>query len=83
MKQKHFIMTIAAAVLFAVGCNDKESVWSSAVDDMDVRLTNLEKLCAEVNTNITALQTIINAQTDGDVIKTVTEIKSDGKVVGY
>ena len=83
MKQKHFIMTIAAAVLFAVGCNDKESVWNNAVDDMDVRLTNLEKLCAEANTNITSLQTIINAQEGNDQVKTVTEIRSEGKVVGY
>lgn len=54
-----------------------------ALDELDIRVTKLEELCKEMNTNISSLQTIINVQQSGDYITSVTPITKDGEVIGY
>ena len=52
-------------------------------DNLDGRVTRLEELCKEMNTNITALQTLVNASQGGDYITAVTPITKDGIEIGY
>ena len=54
-----------------------------AIDGLDSRVTKLEELCKEMNTNITSLQTIVDVLQSNDFITSIVEIKKDGKVVGY
>ena len=51
--------------------------------DVDARLSALEELCNQMNTNISSLQTIINALQDNDYVKSVTPVMQDGKEIGY
>lgn len=51
--------------------------------DMDSRVSTLETLCQEMNTNIAALETLIKAQNNGDYITNVTEIRNGNTIVGY
>ena len=57
-------------------------IWD-AIDGLDGRVTKLEELCKEMNTNITSLQTIVDVLQSNDFITSIVEIKKDGKVVGY
>ena len=65
--------------LFSACHND---IWD-AIDGLDSRVTKLEELCKEMNTNITSLQTIVSVLQSNDFITSIVEIKKEGKVVGY
>ena len=65
--------------LFSACHND---IWE-AIDGLDSRVTKLEELCKEMNTNITSLQTIVDVLQSNDFITGVVEIKKDGEVIGY
>ena len=54
-----------------------------AIDGLDSRITKLEELCKEMNTNISALQTIVDVLQSNDFITSIVEIKKDGEIVGY
>ena len=73
-----FLFTMAICLFSA--CHN--GIWD-AIDDLDVRVTKLEELCKEMNTNIVSIQTIINVQQSGDYITGIVEVKKDGKVIGY
>ena len=79
MKKFHLLLLGLIICLFSA-CHDK--IWD-AIDDLDVRVARLEELCKEMNTNITALQTIVDVLESNDFITSIIEIKKDGKVVGY
>lgn len=80
MKKLQYILLALAFVL--AGCNNKDSIWN-VMDDMDSRIATLEVLCQEMNTNISALETLIQAQNNGDYITNITEIRNGSTIVGY
>ena len=79
MKKLHLLLLSVTLCLFAACHND---IWD-AIDGLDSRVTKLEELCKEMNTNITSLQTIVDVLQSNDFITSIVEIKKDGKVVGY
>lgn len=79
--KNHFLTLIIAAMTF-VGCNNNSGLYG-LLTDFDSRITTLEILCQEFNTNITSLQIIVEAQQSGDYITGITPVMKDGKQVGY
>ena len=79
MKKLHLLLLGLTICLFTA-CHDK--LWD-AIDGLDSRVTKLEELCKEMNTNITSLQTIVDVLQSNDFIAGVVEIKKDGEVIGY
>lgn len=79
---KRFFLYMTAA-LCLISCNNKDSMWLNAVTDLDSRVTTLEELCAQMNTNITSLQTIVKAFQDRDYVTNAAEIKEGEDVIGY
>ena len=79
MKKIHLLLLGLTICLFSACHND---IWD-AIDGLDSRVTKLEELCKEMNTNITSLQTIVDVLQSNDFITSVVEIKKDGEVVGY
>ena len=77
------IFLYIAITLGLLSCNHKDSLWQEVVEDLDERVETLEMLCAEMNTNIASLQTIVDVLQSNDFITSIVEIKKDGKVVGY
>ena len=77
-----------AFVLFATACsNDDEydmlnSLWRNVTQN-EARIDDLEKWCAQANTNITSLQTIVNVIESNDVVTSVTPIMEGGVEIGY
>ncbi len=79
MKKLHLLLLSVTLCLFSACHND---IWD-AIDGLDSRVTKLEELCKEMNTNITSLQTIVDVLQSNDFITDVVEIKKDGEVIGY
>ena len=79
MKKLHLLLLSITLCVFSACHND---IWD-AIDGLDGRVTKLEELCKEMNTNITALQTIVDVLQSNDFITNIVEIKKEGKVVGY
>ena len=77
------IFLYISIVLCFLGCNHKDLLWTELVDDLDGRITYLEQICSEMNTNITSLQTIVDVLQSNDYITGIVEIKRDGVVIGY
>ena len=74
-KCRHLIWLPVLCVTLA-GCKDDfdDSELRKQIADLDGRLTSLEKLCAQMNTNISSMQTIVNALQQNDYITGVTPI---------
>lgn len=79
MKSKFLKYLIACCVLFSSCHND---IWD-AINALDARVTKLEEICKEMNTNITSLQAIVTVIQTNDQIENVTPITKDGNVIGY
>ena len=78
--KKLSLLLLTLAICFFTACHD--DIWN-AIDDLDGRVTKLEELCKEMNTNITSLQTIVDVLQSNDYITSVVEITKGGNVVGY
>ena len=71
---KH-ILLMTAVLLSTWGCNryDDTDLWDK-VDSLEERIARLEKLCNEMNTNISALENIVTALQNNDYVTDVTSI---------
>ena len=83
MRKLFFTVACAAAVLFA-GCdNYDDTELTGRVENLESRVAKLEELCKQMNTNISSLQTLVDALQSGDYITSVTPIVQGGETVGY
>ena len=76
---------LSAMLLLAVGCAeefDDSKIWDK-LNSLENRVTALEQLCKQMNTNISSLQKIVEALQNNDYVTNVAPITEDGKVVGY
>lgn len=77
-----------AAIAFA-GCTDlinyeeRFNQVDEKVENLEERVTVLEELCRTMNSNISALQTLVAASQENDCITSVSPITESGEVVGY
>ena len=78
--KKLSLLLLTLTICFFTACH--KSIWEE-LENLDQRVTKLEELCKEMNTNIISIQTIVNVNQSGDYITGIVEIKKDGKVIGY
>ena len=78
--KKLSLLLLTLTLCFFTACH--KSIWEE-LENLDQRVTKLEELCKEMNTNIISIQTIVNVQQSGDYITGIVEIKKDGEVIGY
>ena len=82
--KKTLILLIATAAMFASGCQKyDDSDLKNRVGSLETRVSVLEELCKQMNTNISSLQTLVYAMQDGDYITSVTPVTQNGVEVGY
>ena len=81
MRKLLAILTIVA-ISFS-GCAYDDTALVGRVDSLEDRVDALEKLCKEVNANISAMQTIVNALQNNDYVTSVTTITENGEAIGY
>ena len=83
---KHLLrLWIVVTLIFAVGCSENydDSELTNRVDNLESRVTKLEELCKQMNTNISSLQTLVNAIQQNDYVTGVTPITKNGEIIGY
>lgn len=83
--KKLFAYLFVAITLIIAGCSesfDDSKIWDK-LDDHESRIAKLEELCQQMNTNISSLQTIVNALQNNDYVTGVTPITKDGETIGY
>ena len=78
--KKLSLLLLTLTVCFFTACH--KDIWAE-LENLDQRVTKLEELCKEMNTNITSLQTIVSVLQSNDFITGVVEIKKNGEVIGY
>ena len=81
--KKLFCFLFAVSVLSGCGEDYDDSALTGRVDDLENRVSKLEELCKQMNTNISSLQALVNALQDNDYITGVTPITKDGETIGY
>lgn len=83
MKKLLTLFAIALVVVVS-SCSkfDDTPIWDK-LNDHESRITALEELCKQMNTNIEALQTIVEALEKRDYITNVSPVRKDGEVIGY
>ena len=82
---KRFISFIAIALAIVVSsCSkfDDTDIWNK-LNDHEKRIVSLEELCKQMNTNISSLQSIVNALQKNDYITNVSPVRKDGEEIGY
>ena len=81
--KRFFLLVVFATTLALTSCQfDDSEIWLK-LDDHESRITNLEELCKQMNTNISSLQTIVTALQNNDYVTGVTPITKNGEVIGY
>lgn len=77
MKARLTILLLIVSIIF--GCNkfDDSNIWNS-IDSLDKRVERLETICDKMNTNISSLQTIVQAIKTNDSVKSVTSLPNGG-----
>ena len=81
--RRRILVTILMAVLAASTVSCDKYALKSEVDELENRVSKLETLCQQMNSNISALQTIVQALEGQDYITSVTPVESEGKTIGY
>ena len=88
--KKILLSVVIATTLVLTSCQfDDSALWSKldeygeSIRDHEQRISALEELCKQMNTNIEALQTLVDALEKRDYVTNVAPIREDGKVVGY
>ena len=90
MKKLLTLFAIALAVVVS-SCSkfDDSAIWDKlneqeqTLNDHEKRIAALEELCKQMNTNINALQTIVEALEKKDYVTNVSPVREDGEIVGY
>ena len=79
---KKLFPLLCAMTLVLGGCYDDTDVWNY-INSLDQRVTSLEELCRQMNTNISSLQTVVDALKNNDYVTSVVPITEGGKTIGY
>ena len=81
------LLSILPAILLClmVGCAEPydDTAIREDIEDLQERVTALEEMCREMNSNISAMQAIVNALQNNDYITSVTPVTEGGKTIGY
>ena len=88
---KRFLLSVVLATSLAfTSCQfDDSDIWDKfgemeeSIRDHEQRISALEELCKQMNTNIEALQTLVSALEKRDYVTNVSEVRSNGEVIGY
>ena len=88
---KRFLLSVVLATSLAfTSCQfDDSDIWDTlneygeSIRDHEQRISALEELCKQMNTNIEALQILVDALEKRDYVTNVSEVRSNGEVIGY
>ena len=82
MKLIRLLLIILCTLTFSCQRYDDSAVWDELKAHAE-RIAELEALCAEMNSNITALDEIVAALQGNEYVTEIADITENGKVIGY
>lgn len=82
MKRFLSILSLVVFGFASMSCYDDSELWET-VEDLDGRVQTLEDLCTKLNTNLTALSTLVQSMEKGDYVVSVSPLKEGSVEVGY
>ena len=82
MKIIRLLLIILCTLAFSCQRYDDSAVWDELRDHKE-RIARLEALCETMNSNISALESIVEALQANDYVTGVTPISEEGQKVGY
>ena len=83
MKRTGFVILFAVIALLS-GCSKYDDTdIRNQISDINGRLEKLEQLCGRLNTNVVALQSIVEALQHNDHVTSVEPIREGDKTIGY
>lgn len=81
---EHFKFLICLAFFVVIsGCDAKFEEINQRIDGLEDRIEYLEELCAQINTNIASLRTLVNAVQGNDYITSIVPIVAGEDTIGY
>ena len=81
MMKRLFNILCAMLLLTLISCQH-EDIWNK-LREHEQRIEELEKQCRELNSNVQAVQAILNALQQNDYVTEVMKVMEDGVEVGY
>ena len=83
--RKLFTILSLCAALTLVGCTEPydDTAIREDIEDLQERVTALEEMCRKMNSNISAMQSILTVLQNNDYITSVTPVTEGGKTIGY
>ena len=75
-------LTIIIAILTATSCTNLDEVWAE-LREHEERIERLETECLRLNSNIEAVQTVLEALQSNDYVTDIVKIMEEGVEVGY
>ena len=84
-----FLVTVVLFVISVVGCYDDTDIrgrlneHDTQLNDHEARIKELERICAQQNTNLSSLQTILEGIQNRDYVTNVSPVIEGAKVIGY
>lgn len=82
MKRFLSILSLVVFGFASMSCYDDSELWET-VEDLDGRVQTLEDLCTKLNSNLTALSTLVQSMEKGDYVVSVSPLKEGSVEVGY
>ena len=76
------ILSLLSVLFLTFGCYDDSDI-RSELRDHEERIAQLETLCKQMNTNVSALQAIVSTLQKNVFVTAVTPIKEGSDIVGY
>ena len=76
------LLTFFAVLAMCFSCYDDSKIWDTLTDH-EIRISALEKLCKEMNANISSLQGMVQSLQQNEYITKVIAVVENGKEVGY
>lgn len=78
----YLVLVLGVVLTSCRNSYDDSAIWDR-IKDHEARLNALEEVCKELNTNISAMQTILKALQESDYVTSVVPVEKDGVIVGY
>lgn len=80
--KRSIIVLLSALMAFLSGCYDDSGILEQ-ISDINGRLEKLEQLCNQLNTNVDALQSIVDALQKNDYVTSVEPVIEGKEIIGY
>lgn len=81
---KKLLFALFSVALLAAACQkfDDSRIWEK-LNEYEARIAKLEQQCEAINTNISSMQTVLEALQKKDYVTSVNPVTKEGVVVGY